>query len=174
MSSVWVLLTVVILIEISTVKSAYKLDPPRYWNFCHYNHTVELQKKWSWPLKHKYLKSNKKSSFLSASAVDKFKDCVTDVCTDCKCCCHNHPVNHIPPMLRTHLQLDIALNRRTVGRKLGTFKKQCFLKPAGPWIENYSHWSLNGYQWSLSLTSLKCAIPNVFYMHIPHWQVNSA
>ena len=36
------------------------------------------------------------------------------------------PVNIIPPTLHTHLYLYITLTKRTNGRSLGTFLKQCF------------------------------------------------
>jgi len=36
------------------------------------------------------------------------------------------PVHIIPPTLHTHLYLHVALTRRTNGRSLGNFLKQCF------------------------------------------------
>ena len=50
------------------------------------------------------------------------------------------PVNIIPPTLHIHLYLHVTLTRRTNGRSLGTFLKQCFFffsEIREHWIERH-------------------------------------
>ena len=47
------------------------------------------------------------------------------------------PVSIIPPMLHTHLHLQVALTRRTNGPSLGTFSKSnAVLEIRKDWIQN--------------------------------------
>jgi hypothetical protein len=62
------------------------------------------------------------------------------------------PVSIIPPMLHTHLRLRVVLTRRTTGRSLGTFGKQCFFfsEIGAYWVEKYFYSTVG--QWHRSWT----------------------
>jgi hypothetical protein len=46
------------------------------------------------------------------------------------------PVSIIPPVLHTHLHLQVALTRRTNGPSLGTLKSNAVLEIRKDWIQN--------------------------------------
>jgi hypothetical protein len=51
---------------------------------------------------------------------------------------HFSPVSIIPPVLHTHLHLQVDLTRRTIGLRLGNLKKKVVLSErADHWIDKY-------------------------------------